>query len=235
MLKGSPYDEHADRPQSLLEDSLQDIPVELDALIRAMLAKNPAERPKSPDEVRAKLENLDLDSTVMGVRLAAIRDAVMPTDPTNMELELPPSTKDLDAPTLHAMEPFRKAALEEAYGDTIVRDRKDLGEDSQYPDADPSAFADTHLSLDKKAILVAISEARPPVLSPPAKSTSQSPPPTARPATVPSKQRALPDAITDVAPPPAKKPTVLPTPILIAVFVLVAAVASAIVILLLGT
>jgi hypothetical protein len=63
-------------PPSLLGLALQDVPHELDDLIRRLLAKDPAERPRGPGEVRDLLANLELDSTVMGERLKALTGEV---------------------------------------------------------------------------------------------------------------------------------------------------------------
>lgn len=59
-------------PPSLLGLPLQDVPPELDLLIARLLAKEPAQRPRGPGEVRDLLANLELDSTVMGARLKAL-------------------------------------------------------------------------------------------------------------------------------------------------------------------
>ncbi|MBK6683800.1 MAG: hypothetical protein IPG45_04950 [Deltaproteobacteria bacterium] len=63
-------------PPSLLGLALQDVPNELDDLIRRLLAKDPAQRPRGPGEVRDLLANLELDSTVMGERLKALTGEV---------------------------------------------------------------------------------------------------------------------------------------------------------------
>lgn len=62
-------------PTSLEEHELQDVPRELDQLVMQMLSKNPNERPKTVEHIRSRIANLELDSTVMGVRLQALKDA----------------------------------------------------------------------------------------------------------------------------------------------------------------
>lgn len=86
------------KPPSLLGLSLQDVPLELDGLIARLLAKDPAQRPRGPAEVRDLLANLELDSTVMGERLKALTGeaglgAVVPEvqDELGEAATLPPS------------------------------------------------------------------------------------------------------------------------------------------------
>jgi serine/threonine protein kinase len=138
---------HAEaEPQSLLALVLQDVPEPLDALLREMLAKTPSGRPQSVTDVKERLENIDLGSTITGVKLATL--GVKDTDPG--------FTKDksggalLDEPTVETAHLFdtgqervsanptllavekenqddHPTSLEvDPYGDTVLRKRPDF-------------------------------------------------------------------------------------------------------------
>ncbi len=130
---------------SLLDTQLQDVPVELDALVQKMLSKAPGRRPKTVDAVRATLQNLELDSTIMGVRLSEMKEVAkqlgaVPVEPA--EGEAP--TRVQEAPTLtdegaedHGDRPVISTfgALPDAdvdpFADTFIRDRSALGLDDE--------------------------------------------------------------------------------------------------------
>lgn len=138
------------RIPSLLDppgDRLQDLPEELDGLIRALLSKTPAGRPGSADEVRARLANLELDSTVMGVRLAAVRAVVQEVE-AEARAQVAGSKPAREVVAATAL----RALPDDPLGETLIRPKGDLEDRELYPDADPSAFADTHLNLEKELI-----------------------------------------------------------------------------------
>lgn len=114
---------------ALTGDRLQDVPEALDALIQAMVAREPSARPSPLEAVRAQLENLELDSTLTGARLAAARAELLggAAPPPARQLYLTPSHGlDVD-PT----------------GDTFIRGRAELAADVAAVEAE--AFADTLL------------------------------------------------------------------------------------------
>lgn len=130
---------------SLLEVQLQDVPAELDALVAKMLSKAPGRRPKTIDAVRAALQNLELDSTIMGVRLSEMKDVARELGAVPVERgEAEAPTRVADAPTLmdeglddHADRPAISTfgALPQAdvdpFADTFIRNRSELGLDNE--------------------------------------------------------------------------------------------------------
>ena len=101
-------------PPALQYNELQDIPLELEALVRAMLAKDPSRRP-GVRKIAGEIDNLDLDSTVMGVR---IQSALEPEAP-DVDTRLLQNVKiDLDGRTdPHLVDP---------YADTLIKNRSEL-------------------------------------------------------------------------------------------------------------
>ncbi|MCB9646791.1 MAG: hypothetical protein H6730_09395 [Deltaproteobacteria bacterium] len=148
---------------SLAGDSLQDVPEALDALIQAMSASDPARRPGSVEAVRAALENLELDSTLTGARLAEARDAVLGA----RQLYLTP-------PQGTAVDPM---------SDTFIRSRDDL--EAELAEGEEDGFADTILrtpdaleaargvEADAQATLLSLEPSRPaaPAWTPPRQPT----------------------------------------------------------------
>lgn len=145
LLAGRPPFTHADpavvqaqhagtTPPSLLGLALQDVPRELDQLIRRLLEKSTVVRPKEPSEVREALGNLELDSTVMGARLRAAVGEV-----------------GLGAAVPEVQEDLGEAATLPPSGPTIPA----FGEG--YSDVDP--FADTWVRGLKKEVVLDATEA----------------------------------------------------------------------------
>jgi serine/threonine-protein kinase len=112
-----------DRPASLAS-TLQEIPPELDDLVQQMLARSPRARPASADEVRERLENLELDSTVMGEALASLREGGeldVHARPAHSVLEAP--TVEVDLLSASSVGPSPEA---DPYGETFIRPPKEL-------------------------------------------------------------------------------------------------------------
>lgn len=117
------------RLPSLMQERLQDVPEALDALIQQLASPHPAERPHDLRAACEVLENLELDSTLSGARLAAVREA--------MEEAGPARQVTLSSPHAPAADPT---------GDTFIRDRSDFEAEiraSDEVDASPEGFADT--------------------------------------------------------------------------------------------
>jgi serine/threonine protein kinase len=119
-------------PPPLQYNELQDIPIELEQLVRAMLAKDPARRP-AVRKIHADIDNLDLDSTVMGIRIQTALD----TEPTE--------TPDLDSSLLQNVrlehEGRTDPHLVDPYADTLIKNRAELGLD------EVDGAQDTYLNL----------------------------------------------------------------------------------------
>ena len=116
-------DQHLNRaPPALAYNDLQDIPIELEQLVRAMLAKDPGRRP-GVRQIVHDIDNLDLDSTVMGVRI----QAALVADPNDTE------TPDLDTSLLQnvkiELESRTDPHLVDPYADTLIKNRSDFGLD----------------------------------------------------------------------------------------------------------
>jgi serine/threonine protein kinase len=110
-------------PPGLLLNELQDIPAELEALVRAMMAKDPPRRP-GVRKIATEIDNLDLDSTVMGVR---IQQALDPEDLLrNVRIENDGRTDP---------------AMIDPYADTLIKNRSEL------IGLDEVDLQDTYLSL----------------------------------------------------------------------------------------
>lgn len=97
-------------PPSLGTLRLQDVPEALDLLLGRTLAKEPGRRPPSVRELIERVENMELDSTILGVRLTrAARQMARGADDA------------MDAPTVEA------TALEMGFEAPIVRTPKPRG------------------------------------------------------------------------------------------------------------
>jgi serine/threonine protein kinase len=106
-------------PPALAYNELQDVPLELEALVRAMLAKDPQRRP-AVRKIAGDLANLDLDSTIMGVRIQEVLAQERGTDPQ----------------------------LIDPYGDTFIRKRSDFHID--IPDVETTTDTILHMEAPKK-------------------------------------------------------------------------------------
>jgi serine/threonine protein kinase len=147
---------HADAtPPSLMTIELQDVPEELDKLIRQLLAKYPNTRPKSVDEIIERLENIDSGSTITGAKLAALAANV------RTEAGLEEATIEAKAPAELLARPFvdeieHPTSLDiDPYGDTVVRSRQSL-------QADDDGSAETHLRIETRPQLVESDPTEPP-------------------------------------------------------------------------
>jgi serine/threonine protein kinase len=119
-------------PPALAQNELQDVPLELEKLVRSMLAKDPARRP-NVRKIASDIDNLDLDSTVMGIRIQ--------TALGGEETETP----DLDTSLLRnvklEVEGRTDPQLVDPYADTLIKNRLELGLD------DIDGAGDTYLNL----------------------------------------------------------------------------------------
>lgn len=124
--------EHLHRaPPGLAQNDLQDIPEPLERLIRAMLSKTPSSRPTVAD-VGSTVENLDLDSTIMGVRLEGVREMAeeIRAEKQTMLLDNVPVKAEYDD------QGRTDPAMVDPYADTFVKNRVELGLDEVEGDGD---------------------------------------------------------------------------------------------------
>lgn len=135
---------HADAtPPSLSAIELQDVPEELDKLVRQLLAKYPQTRPKSVEEIIERLENIDSGSTITGAKLqqlavnvrteAGLEEATIESRPPS-DLMRSPLIDEIEHPTSLDIDPF---------GDTVLRSRKELA-----AAAEDDGTAETHLRIE---------------------------------------------------------------------------------------
>lgn len=141
---------HAEaEPGALTGLELQDVPDELDALIKGMLAKQPNARPSSLADIRETLENVDTGSTITGAKIASLGvvsaapagppKSVLQTVLDEPTVETRPvfdvQARDSQNPTLFNLE--NKPGSDEGdhptsleidpYGDTVLRIRPAIG------------------------------------------------------------------------------------------------------------
>jgi hypothetical protein len=167
---------HLDQsPPPLAASELQDIPIELERLIGSMLAKRAADRP-SIGSVLERLENIDLDSTVMGERLQSI--GALGAAPDDEVETRPPERKLLEnvavdqrklaatgarimasldpRPGGPPVDPERlrtDPVIVDPYADTLIRNRVELG--LERVDGDQ----DTALSVERQRVPVVLPKA----------------------------------------------------------------------------
>ncbi len=141
-------EQHTKRaPPSLAQSELQEVPGELEALVQHMLQKDPSGRP-SAAQVIDRIDNLELDSTIMGVRLEQIRDlAKASVEEHKAEVGARPS--------------IQPASASDPFADTFIRNRADFDlelpttkpDESEVtgigPDGSADGFAATQLSVPK--------------------------------------------------------------------------------------
>lgn len=131
-------------PASLVANALQDVPPELDALVQKLLTKAPGRRPKTIDAVRATLQNLELDSTIMGVRLAEMQKVAkdLGAVPVQERSEAEAPTRVQEPPTVDDAEPPDDRPAISTFGavpgddvdpfaDTFIRDRSAFNLDDE--------------------------------------------------------------------------------------------------------
>ena len=126
-------EQHLNRPPPpLAESELQDVPEHLERLVQRMLDKQPESRPHA-GEIIEIIDNLELDSTVLGMRLQGVRELARAvaeaqegdTDDLNKRPEISPLG-------VQETDPF---------ADTFIRNRADFGLDA-LPSIRPSGPAD---------------------------------------------------------------------------------------------
>lgn len=124
-------------PPPLAQNQLQDIPEPLEQLVAAMLSKKPSARPTVAG-VGSTVENLDLDSTVMGVRLEGVRQLAkeLKTENETLLLESVQGRAPMDD---HAS---TDASMVDPYADTLIKNRVELGLEQVEGDADTSLAMD---------------------------------------------------------------------------------------------
>ena len=144
MITGSPpfegnedeiMEQHLTKaPPALAYNELQDIPIELEQLVRAMLAKDPGRRPVVR-KIATDIDNLDLDSTVMGIRIQAALDSTEGEVDTRLLRNVRVENEGHTDP--HLVDP---------YADTLIKSRKDFGLEEM--DTDGSEPADDAFGSD---------------------------------------------------------------------------------------
>lgn len=224
---------HAEaEPGTLLALELQDVPEELDALIKRMLAKSPGGRPQNVAEVREALGDIDTGSTITGARIAAlgVAHAASPkdTDPEGPGMLDEPTVetapvfgigRDSQNPTLFNLE--RKP--EPANKPELANKPEDIEhptslEIDPYGDtilrvrplaSDADGDADTRLKIEPRPAEVSARVIVPPISVPPAVPRAAEPRSTSADATEPPKPPKPPEPKpvlrTDIAP---RSPTV---------------------------
>lgn len=117
---------HADTPPGALTGlELQDVPDELDALIKGMLAKQPSARPQSVRDIRETLENVDTGSTITGAKIASL--GVVPAPPSS-----PPKSvlqTVLDEPTVETRPVYDVHDARDSQNPTLFNVEKKPGPD----------------------------------------------------------------------------------------------------------
>lgn len=205
-------------PASLEALPLVDVPRELDQLVRQMLAKNPNARPKGVAAIRARLENLDLDSTVMGMHSAALHEVVAQLGAAT------PKEEEEEGPTSVARSPLAEAPVDVLANPPVIRPPIEATPSSPVDD-DVDPFADTFIR-DRSALALDLDETQtelPPMRDPQGVRAEVLDPrgdPADEPPTVPAS------ALAERAPAAASKPMTTSTAVLIGVAVFVVTLAT---------